>query len=460
MNLRPGIDTKATDFFLLAKINVPFDDRNKLIAVLKAIEAVRHEKMDPVRSHGIQKNQAGSPVEPPLVVRDLGLNLLVAFGLRFFLGPLEGRKDEEPVPNFPPGGEFKPRLPSRFGLNDRNVPIYLRTMNASGDKEWIAKRLTADGTKPTEEDINKAYNDWLSTAESDLLLQLECNNVFLVTDLWDAINKKVIKEFNLSVVSIQQGFNRADGRDHTGFPDGISNLQEKMLSDPMWYRSKIYLPHPAPAYPGEPDFLRDDPRYDGGSYLVHRKYIEHLDKWNDANFEITDHYGKKFKGAEARLHAVGRDPEDGRVINRTSDAPLEREPDSAEVNLGYNESHVLKARGGVTAPFEGPFPPLQPGQTNVFSTQDIRIRRRGVNFAEINQATGEVVYGLHFICFQNNIQQTGFEFINNIWLMNPLFRRSHDALFNPDAGLITPVEGCYYFVPPEHRHYPGDVFFE
>jgi hypothetical protein len=38
----------------------------------------------------------------------------------------------------------------------------------------------------------------------------------------------------------------------------------------------------------------------------------------------------------------------------------------------------------------GPFPPLQPGQTNVFNIQDIRIRWRGTNFSEIDPATGRV----------------------------------------------------------------------
>ena len=148
------------------------------------------------------------------------------------------------------------------------------------------------------------------------------------------------------------------------------------------------------------------------------------------------------------------------MISRASGKLLDKEPDSTEANLGYDESHVTKARGGITAPYMAPFPPLKPGESNVFNTQDIRIRRRGANFSDIDPVTGQVTYGLHFLCFQNNIQQTGFEFINNIWLMNPLFRRSWDGLFNPAAGVIEPVEGCYYFVPAEHRNYPGDVFFE
>lgn len=458
-NLRPGIDTHPPDFFLLAKLNIPFDDRERVIAALTAIEDVRREKMDPTRTHG--KVLPRAETELPLVVRDLNLHLLTGFGLRFFLGTLKDRKDDEAIPNFPPGGVFRPRPVKRFAIRDRNVPHYLRTMNATGDRDWIAKRLGAGKPgAPSAQSIDAAYSEWLSESEADLLLQIEANNLFLVVDLWDAVKRRVVDQFGLEVKSVQHGFNRGDGKDHTGFADGTSNLQERMVSDPLWYRSKIYLPHPAPAYPGEPDYLRDDPRYDGGTYLVHRKYLENLQLWNAGDFEVRDHYGHVFRGAEARRHAIGRDPQTGRVISRSNDQQLEHEFDGAEVNLGYNEGHVLKARGGVTAPFEGPFPPLKPGETNVFSTQDIRIRRRGVNFAELDAATGQIAFGLHFICFQNNIQQTGFEFINNIWLLNPLFRRSRDGLFNPDAGIIEPLEGAYYFVPPEHRRYPGEIFFE
>lgn len=41
MNLRPGIDTPPPAELLIVKINLPFDNRQKAIEVLKAIEAVR-----------------------------------------------------------------------------------------------------------------------------------------------------------------------------------------------------------------------------------------------------------------------------------------------------------------------------------------------------------------------------------------------------------------------------------
>jgi deferrochelatase/peroxidase EfeB len=461
MNLRPGIDTHDPDFHLIVKVNISFEDRGKLMNCLKAIAGVSARKMDPQRCFGVLHSHEGTAVDQKFAVGDLALNLLVGFGLRFFAGELQSRLAEDPVPNFPPGGTFKPRKARRFGLEKCNIPLYLRTMNASGDREFLGKRQAASLGRPLEPaELDTQYLQWLGRSESDLLLWFEADNLFLVVDFWDAVRKEAVVPFGLEVVSVQHGFQRGDGRDHTGFNDGVDNLQARMLADPQYYRSKVYTPHPAPPYPGEPDWSRDGPEYDAGTYLVHRKYIEHLDRWNSSSFESVDSHGRKYCGAEARAHAIGRDMESGRVICRMSGKLLELEPDGTEVNLAYNEAHILKARGGVTAPFSAPFPPLKGAERNVFNTQDVRIRRRGVNYCEIDPQTGEVVYGLHFVCFQNNIQQTGFEFINNIWLLNPDFRLSKDGLFDPEAGVIEPVEGCYYFVPPEHREFPGEVFFE
>src|SRR5262249_18478262 len=149
-----------------------------------------------------------------------------------------------------------------------------------------------------------------------------------------------------------------DGKAHIGFFDGTSNLQDMMRDDPMLYRSKIYLPTPSAAYPGQPGEFRDDPRYDGGTYLVYRKYLENLERWFADDFQVTDYYGNTFRGDAARLHAIGRDPATGRVVSRMSHKLLNPEPDHTEINLGYNESHALKARGGATAPFMAPFPPV------------------------------------------------------------------------------------------------------
>jgi deferrochelatase/peroxidase EfeB len=462
-NFRPGVDDNPADYMYLVKVNIPFDDRAKVIAVLEAVQAVQADKLSPTREFSSKALPGGSRT-PRLVVADFRLGMLVAFGLPFFLGPIgsPGRLDEQAIQNFPPGGSFIPRVPTRFGMQDRVVPLYLRTMNAAGDQGWIAAQLAAanNGQAPSADDVNTAYANFLKQGEADLFFQVECEYEFLAVDLLDALRARVIDAFGLQLVSIQRGVTRGDGKAHIGFFDGTSNLQHMMRDDPLTYRSKIYLPTPSAAYPGQPIEVRDDPRYDGGTYLVYRKYLENLDKWYSDDFTVKDFFGNTYTGDQARLHAIGRSPHSGNAVSRASHKELNAEPDHAEINLGFNEAHALKARGGQTAPFMGPFPPAPVGHSNAFNTQDVRIRRRGLAFSEVNPHTAKVEYGLHFICFQNNIQQTGFEFINNIWLINPDFRRSTDGLMNPVGEIIAPLEGAYFFVPPEQHSYPGDVFFE
>ncbi|MFM0336853.1 Dyp-type peroxidase [Paraburkholderia fungorum] len=473
-NFRAGIDDNCGDFSLIARLNAPFDDRATMIASLQAVAAVQAEKLDPKRTLGFRRGSDGERL-PRTVVGDLKLSLVTAFGLRFFLGPLEARGQEEAVQNFPPGGVFKARIPSRFGISDRPTPLYLRTMAANGDRDCVSQRLTAQspGAPPTDAQVTQTYQSWLSQGESDLILQVDARNQFAVIDLWDALRDRFVKPFGYQIVSLERGFTRGDGRAHIGFIDGVSNLQQLMTDNPEAYRRLIYLPTPAPAYPGYPVDLRADPnhpggltqncddmRFDGGTYMVYRKYALNLKLWFGDDFEVADFWGHSFKGDEARLHAIGRDRDSGLVIDRASRCPLHHEPDHTEINRGFNESHALKARGGRTAPFSGPFPPVPVGFGNVFDTQDIRIRRRSIPYGDLDPATGEIEWGLHFICYQNNIQQAGFEFINNIWLFNPDFRRSVDGLFNPAGSVATPLLGAYYFVPPPQHAYPGDCLFE
>jgi deferrochelatase/peroxidase EfeB len=262
------------------------------------------------------------------------------------------------------------------------------------------------------------------------------------------------------VVSVDVSWGTEDGRDLIGWYDPKSNMDDMMEKEPEKYRSHIYLPHPAPYFPGEKSDNRDETRYNGGTYMAHRKYIEDIDKWNSDDFTITNNYGETFHGEDARNRAVGRDRDTGKVIREGDGELLEHEYDAAEATLCPLDSHILQARGGNPAPFKAPFPPLKDDEESSFHIQDIRIRRRGGNWRKIDPETGKTTFGLHFICFQNNIQQTGFEFINNIWLLNPLFRLNHDHILDPDKGIAEPIGGSYYFVPPMYREYPGEVFFK
>src|SRR6516165_8751806 len=81
-NLRPGIDDNFSDFGMIVRLNIPFDSRERMIAVLQAIALVQKEKMSPTRELGSVFGHDGSR-KPRFVVADLRLNLLVGFGLRF-----------------------------------------------------------------------------------------------------------------------------------------------------------------------------------------------------------------------------------------------------------------------------------------------------------------------------------------------------------------------------------------
>ncbi len=433
MNLIPGIDTKPAKFLLIAKVDLPFDDQKAVVELLQKIESLKKDKLAPEREH----KPLG--VEEPRSVTDFWkTSMVVGFGLSFFLGRLSGREENPGIPNFPPEGTFERRASSRFNIS-LPVPKYLRTMNAFGDREWVAQK--------GNDDNEAAYQQWLEEGESDLIFNIESNNKFLVNDLWE--NLRVILELHdVEIRIVHEGFNRGDGRDHLGWHDGISNMQDLSENNPHAYRNHIYLPRPAPSYPGENVLNRDPEGYNGGTYMVHRKYQENIDKWNGA-----------YTHDDEKNQIIGREKRTGCVLHHGSHKLLEKEPDSAEVELAPVCSHILQARGGSNAPFTGPFPPLKHGDRHVFKTQDIRIKRRGCNYWEIDKK-GESKKGLHFICFQNNIQQTGFEFINNIWLMNPMFRGSEDHLMSVENGFIEPLEGAYYFIPGPCAAFTGDIFFK
>jgi hypothetical protein len=82
-NLRAGIDTPEPDHALIAKLSLPSDDQEQAIAVLRAIEEVRRVKMASARTHAFMRDLENNVVRPRTAVEDLGLNLLVAFGLTF-----------------------------------------------------------------------------------------------------------------------------------------------------------------------------------------------------------------------------------------------------------------------------------------------------------------------------------------------------------------------------------------
>lgn len=171
-----------------------------------------------------------------------------------------------------------------------------------------------------------------------------------------------------------------------------------------------------------------------GTYLVFRKYLTHVDRFPSSG-EMLQYHDTRVGGTVSRTAAqiVGRCPVSGAVVHARSGELLPSLPDESQVVESFLSSHIHKAnpRGSGLSRF---------GDEVV--VPDVRILRRSYPYCDGEQE------GLLFLCFQADIQQWGFEYIHNEWLMSE-FNGGHDPLLNPDTGLVEVETGCYYFAPRE-----------
>ncbi len=277
----------------------------------------------------------------------------------------------------------------------------------------------------------------IAEKESDLLVVVEGSQEGL-DEVVLATIRDLEKALPLRVKALYRGFQSPDGIGHLGFKECTSNLQHFQRNDPKAYRRYVYVQN------GE----AGSAAYDGGTYVAFRKYRQHLDRWFDGRFSVQDPLGEVFQDEAAREYAVGRSMKDGLVIDRDTREHLGAQPDEAQGIRAFQAAHIRKAnpRGRGTNNF---------GESVVL--KDARILRRGFSFCEPEPGAGGPVSGLLFLCFQSNIDKSGFEFIHNEWLMSG-FMGGPDSLLNPHSGVIEPLDGCYYFVPPV-REFAGDIFF-
>ncbi len=386
-----GVDTPPGRWAALLKLDVAGDSRAEGVAALRAVGEVLG-----------RAGRAGS---------GRGATALVGFSARFFRGPLRRGRDES-------GGPA-----TRFGIT-APVPPCLRRMDARGDERFAAL----------------AGDPCLAGCESDLLVLAEAHTAAERRTL-----RRIVRETAalrcVRLNAVEHGARRADGRGPDGYRDGVSNLQDLRRTERERYRRYVYA--------GEDD--AGSPALAGGTYLVYRKYVEHLDRWLSDSFTVVDAQGKAHVGEAARERAMGRAAGDGRVVHRESGEALAPQPDCAEGRFAPDESHVRHAnpRGEGHTQFGAPVCP-----------RDVRILRRSFPFRDTDPATGRVRRGLLFLCFQANIQERGFEYVHNHWLMAAGFLGCRDAFLDPAAGVIEPVDGCYYFVPPAGGgSFPGAPFF-
>jgi Dyp-type peroxidase family len=335
------------------------------------------------------------------------ITALVGFSARFFKGPLSRERDAYPHA-------------TRFAIT-APVPPGLKRMYARYDDRFPA--LFSD--------------ELIAEKESDLIVLCEAHEA---PSLKKIINRlqALEKQSKFTCKTIHYGQRLDNGRDHLGFKDGISNLQDIRASAPQAYLRHVYT------HDGE----AGSPTYDGGTYLVFRKYIEHLDTWSSQEFCYQDNTGGGYHGNTARERAVGRSLANDLVIDSQTGNDLAAEFDEAQGLRTFDEAHIRQAN------------PRGHGKTNFGApvvVKNARILRRSFPFTEVAPETHTITQGLLFLCFQSNIQQRGFEFIHNEWLMSE-FMGIRDKLLDPDSGIVEPIDGCYYFVP-RVQMFPGDVFF-
>lgn len=333
---------------------------------------------------------------------------LCGFSARFFRGALCAGRDASVTP-------------LRFGLT-RRMPTDLGRMNARDDERFAAFRTDA----------------LLASKESDLLMLAEATQPASL-DAWREHLLAVVRASPLRPVGVEVGFVGKGERNHFGQREGVSNLQWLRRHAPEAYQRAVYVTDGAA---GESD-------YDGGSYLVYRKYVYHVDRWREPQLTIRDRQGRVLVGDDARTFVTGRSLQTDLVVDGETGEPVAPEDDEAQAIRAAADSHIRKAN------------PRGRGYTNFgmpITVPDLRILRRGFSFEERGEAGRLVRCGQLFLCFQADIRRRGFEFIHNEWLMSK-FQGRRDPLLDPELQLVEPTDGCYYFVPPPGA-YPGVVFFE
>jgi Dyp-type peroxidase family len=393
--LTPGIDTPPASQVVILKGDIDSNEQRDVLVALQALGRLLSQfaTVSPMY-HGLSSACESTA--------------LVGFSVRFFKGELTDERDER-------------RQATRFSLKGA-VPPGLQRMYAKYDDRFA--ELCTDGL--------------VAEKESDLLIVCESDEQVRLHQIVEAI-KTLEHEGSFRCRAMHWGALPPDGRDHLGFKDGTSNLQDLREMRPDVYRRYVFV------HDGE----AGSPAYNGGTYLVFRKYVEHLEYWFADDFRRLDSHGVCHVGIAARERAIGRSCGDNLVIDSQTGRLLPSEFDESQGLCAFDESHIRQAN------------PRRRGKTNFGAdviVRDARILRRGFPFTERCAETDEMTRGLLFLCFQSDIQRRGFEFIHNEWLMSE-FMGGKDMLLNPDAGIIEPIDGCYYFVPPV-QNFPGDVFFQ
>jgi Dyp-type peroxidase family len=201
---------------------------------------------------------------------------------------------------------------------------------------------------------------------------------------------------NIRLRGAHLGYAANTQRDHSGFIDGTSNLQE--LSESQFSACVTIQ-------------SEDDPLFAGSSYLVLRKYLEDLEVWNDLPEAVQE-------------QLIGRNKASGTFLS----GQLEFSPDAWKATLP--QAHIRCAN-----PRSVPTTDLEYWKERIF--------RRGVKFTEKDES-GNLHHGLLFIAVvRDPVQQ--FERIHNERILPA---NGQKDLFM-SAGYVTPILSACYLIPQD-----------
>ncbi len=219
---------------------------------------------------------------------------------------------------------------------------------------------------------------------------------------------------NLGLVrtTVERGFQRGDGRELSGFNDGIRNV-------PSNARYRVAFVNRDLA-PDEPHWTED------GTYMAYLKVRQDLDRFNALPV-----------GEQEQI--IGRRKVDGSRLDLPADSDPRTEGEFTTPSPTTN-SHVRKT---------GPRGDLH-DRTLIF--------RRGVPYLNLRE-DGGLDGGLQFVSFQSSLD--AFEVVLNKWAFNPDFPTAGSGMDRLFAeGYATIEKSGFYFVPPRDDRFIGAGIFD
>lgn len=212
-------------------------------------------------------------------------------------------------------------------------------------------------------------------------------------------------------MTIERGFQRADGRELFGFKDGSRNAQG--------HRERIALVDRSLA-PEEPDWAED------GSYMAYLKLPQNIEA-----------FAGKPQAEQEQI--MGRRKSDGSRLD-LPEGTKPRNEGPFQGDSPAKASHVRKVG------------PRRPGD------EAAEIFRRGLPYLTLRPDVSPDA-GLQFVSFQATLEQ--FETVFDHWMRNPNFPDAgagRDALLA--SGMVTIEKGGLFFVPPADPRFVGATMFD